>query len=91
MKLFNAFDRKILSSPDFDKDLLNMIEAWNNPPTALQVFRVVDDIKLMRAYETIVPYRLIERLDEILEQTMIRENITYKELNNRALWRDQDF
>lgn len=68
-----------------------MIGSWDYPPTALQVFRVVDEIKLMRADETIAPYSLIERLDKILEDAMKRENITYKELGNRALWRDQDF
>lgn len=87
--MFNAFDRAALLKSD--PEVLDMVMRWDAPPTALQVFRVIDEIKLMRSDEALVPYRLIETFEKILEQAMKRENITYKELSNKALWRDQDF
>lgn len=87
--LLNAFDRAALRISH--QDIVEMVAEWGEQPTALQVFRVIDEIKLMRGDEVLVPYALIERFEHILDAAMKRENITYKELSNRALWRDQEF
>lgn len=89
--LFNAFERRFLDSPECDGDIYDLIKQWDEQPQAIQVFRVVDEIKVMRAHEALVPFAVLERLDKLLDECMKRENITYKDLNNRALWRDQDW
>jgi len=76
--------------PD-DRDLLPYYRAIDDTTPAIQIFRVWDDITLMRDDTPIVSYRLLMQIKEKLEAAMKRENITYKELDNRALWRDQDF
>lgn len=76
---------------EIDDELALIINAWSSPPTAMQVFRMYDEITLMRDNEMLISHRAFIVLEEELEKAIVRDNITRKELSNRALWRDQDF
>lgn len=79
-------------SPDeLDPSLHPLVKAWQDPPTAFEVFRVYDEITLMQPEQRLISYRLLKELEEVLQEALRRENTTLKALAPRALWRDQDF
>jgi hypothetical protein len=76
---------------ELDDSLAALVRSWDSPPTALQVFRVYDEITLMEDDQRLVSFRLFKLIEGLLAEAMTRENTNEEELSNRALWRDQEF
>jgi hypothetical protein len=73
-----------------DDTLYTHISKLTVDSPVMEVFRIHDEITIMSREWPLVSYNLLEQLNALLEHAMKRENITYKELCNRAMWRDED-
>lgn len=76
--------------PDI-KELIDHYWPKDGDPSAFELFRVYDEITLIRSDELVASSEFIEYLTGRLGGAMVKENITHQELSNRALWRDQDW
>lgn len=82
---------KFIPTEVLDRELAKHILKIDDKSSAMEVFRIYDEITLMRHRDAVVSYRIIEALKRYLNAAMLRDNMTQQDLNARALWRDQDF
>jgi hypothetical protein len=81
---------KFLPTEVLDSVLAKHILQINEDSTVMEVFRIYDEITLMRDRDPVVSYRIIAKIKDFLDKAMVRDNMTLKELGNRAMWRDED-
>lgn len=74
-----------LSAPEnqIDLSVKPLIEAWDNPPTALQILRVLDSI----VYSGGATGFVVSALDAMMRGTLEAEGQTYEQLVAKADWR----
>lgn len=81
-----SFKDILLEAPDsqLDSHALPMIQEWNEPPTALQVLKVLD-FSVRYAWGSNIVMKL---LNFEYRSALTRENTTNEEVVKLATWRD---
>jgi len=80
------FQMLLLMAPDtqLDESVKPLIEKWSDPPKALEILEVVDQV---------VRYALgsdftVRVFDHLLKAAIVRESTTMEEVVKQATWRE---
>ena len=76
-----------LQAPDdqIAKEIIPLIEKWDDEPKAIQVLETLDAIVYNGAGSSFA----VSSLDLYVKQLLIKEGITYEELLKQAHWRSK--
>lgn len=75
-----------LEAPDnhIDSNLRPMIEEWSDPPTSLQMLKVLDAM----VYGGSASGFVISVLDDLMRKAIVQEGTTFSNIVSQAHWRN---
>lgn len=67
-----------------DPEIVAFINSWSDQPKAIDVLRALDEAVFSGGASPLA----LHVLEQILQDAMIRDGKTYKQLTNMAMWRE---
>ena len=84
----NELIEKLKEAPDdqLDFSMIELINKWNAPPTALQILEVLD----RSVYSSLASKFVISVLELLFKSALERENLVITDLLSSATWRTEN-